>query len=139
MPNRKQIIIITVLGILTLMLGCKPKANPVKTQPLTPRTLTLEEKRVVGTYEKKFLNSTLKYIFLHNGMGKLDGGNPNRPASKFKWSIVDGEIHINHPNNIVHVWRLNPDNSISHITSIYQGSVRRDRPKENQTTFKKIN
>ena len=54
MPNRKQILAITVLGLVALMLGCKSNANQIgnvaretviepKPNPVKPRTISQED------------------------------------------------------------------------------------------------
>ena len=78
--NWNQIIAITVLGILTLMLGCKPNAteigeiagDPVKPEPV--KELSPEQKQkalrdsVVGEYVSKEGSPAYRYFFLENGI-----------------------------------------------------------------------
>ena len=110
------------------------------------RNLTLEEKELVGTYERKSGAYTLRYVLLEDGIVESYSNDfgPIRPApdfvrGKMKWSIVDNEIHIRNLFNFVYVWRLNPDNSIAKIAYIGDGK-RKELTKEQQAiTFKKIN
>ncbi len=158
MPNRNQIIAITVLGIVTLMLGCKPNAtgigevagdptvkpkpNPVKPKPV--RVLTIEEKKIVGTYEHKRGADTFRYVLLKDGQAWLKVWERYRARSSmptegnFKWSLVENEMHFKHPNNVVYIYKINPDNSITHIAYIEKDGTRTDLPKEQGATLKKI-
>ena len=130
MPNRKQIIAITVLGIAALMLGCKPKPNPVKPNPNPVKPRTISRKDIVGTYERKSGAITGKWVFLDNGTSEQYANGKKRDED-FKWSIVDNQIHIVRNNNVVAVYRLNPDNSITYIANII-GGKRTDYAKEQQ-------
>ena len=161
MPNRNQIIAITVLGIVALMLGCKPdatgigevagdptiepKPDPVEPKPdpvepeLPPhRELALEEKKLVGTYERKSGAITGKWVFLDNGVQERYNNGIKEPQN-YKWSIVDKELHIEYYTDIVSVYGINPDNSITYIANII-GGKRTDYAKEQQQilTWKKI-
>jgi len=115
----------------------KPKPTPVKTQPLTPRTLTLEEKQVVGTYERKMGIVTLRKVFLDNGVFE-SYMNGKKQEEKLKWSIEDGEIHVNRFGHMV-VWGINTDKSISHIGEIEYGKRTNTTKIQQQQTWKKIN
>ena len=110
------------------------RASATKTSSATPnRQLTLEEKDIIGTYENRG-SYTYRYVLLENGIAKylksIDG-----TTTDLKWSIVDNELHIVWANGGVHVWKLNPDNSITIIAHILKGQ-RTDYPK--RETFKKI-
>ena len=144
--NWNQIIAITVLGIVALMLGCKPNATGIDE--------ALREK-VVGTYERKRGNDTIRYVFLDNGLGKYHDGEQSSQegtsiAIPLKWSIVDNEVHIIWSSNYVEVGMINPVNSIIFIADIRNGKrterlngvveidVNGKKTKETQTTYKKI-
>lgn len=45
-----------VTNVVTNTAPIKPKPNPAKSKPTPTRVLTLEEKDIVGTYERKWLN-----------------------------------------------------------------------------------
>ena len=111
--------------------GNRPKAKPVK-------ELTAEEKKVVGTYEMKEGEDTIKYVFLENGVLEAYR-NGKKHEGKFKWKISkDGEIYfIDKHEDIGGVSRINIDGSITFIASIVDGK-RTDFTKEEQFTYKKI-
>ena len=108
-------------------------ANPVK-------ELTLEEK-VVGEYEQRVVTPlsnrtvSMKLSFLANGVCELYSN--GKKTYEFKWEIVDGEIHNIFPSGLRSVLRINKDTSITEIANMDNGK-RIDRPKEVQSTYKKI-
>ena len=142
MPNRNQIIAITVLGIVALLLGCKPDATeiyeiggePFKPEPI--KKLTLEEK-VVGEYEFKDDKDTrFRMRVLENGVLESNIKDKQREGD-FKWSISeDGELHVEAGDGIILVFRINKDGSITAVAGIDKYG-RDDKPKEKQRTFKK--
>jgi len=111
-------------------------ARPVK-------ELTAEEKKalrdsIVGEYEFKG-ELTERFVLLDNGIaessnvGKID-------KIEVKWKISkEGEIHttFSSSKDIITVWRVNKDRSITAIAMIKDGK-RSDRPKIYQRTYKKI-
>ncbi len=105
-------------------------------QPKPTRTITLEEKDIIGTYERKSGANTIRYVFLANGT-KEGYWNGEKGPTVYKWSIVDNEIHIKYPNSLVSVCRINPDNSLIWIAIIRDGK-RTDESNEDQSTYKKI-
>jgi hypothetical protein len=143
--NRKQIIAITVLGIVALMLGCKPNATgigEVAGDPDKPRTIS--KKDVIGAYEYRWRLSSAggwesyRHVLLENGIYEMhkDG----KKQAEYKWSIVNGEIlHIEAAKTVTWVLRISYDGSITRIAYIEDGN-RKDYPKHQQTTiYKKIN
>jgi len=98
------------------------------------KTPTLEES-VVGEYEAEVDGQKRKDVYLENGVREwyVNG----RRSFTTKWSIVDGEIHVNYNNGWEEVYRINKDNSITWIAKIVDG--KRDVvPKEWLHTYKKI-
>ena len=114
--------IILLIGLLVV--GCT--TIPVK-------ELTAEEKKVVGEYQSKYNGSTLKYVFLENGIGEwfLDG----KKEQEYKWAIVNGAIHAE--DDDIYIYRINDDLSITYIAIIRDGK-RDDSIKFADITFKKI-
>ena len=181
MPYRKQIITITVLGILAFILGywinlpeestveraeagepiaptivtnvitntvnntvtniitntvpIQPKPNPVKPKPLTSGQLTLSEKDIVGTYERKFSIATYKRVYLENGVRESYAN--GKKVEEHKWSIVNGEIHIIIDSRYIQVYRVNNDKRITWIAEI-NDAKRKDTLNTYQYTYKKI-
>ena len=127
--NRKQIFIISVLGILAIMLGCKPKLA---------RELTLAEKRIVGTYEHTTNEGSIcKYILLDNGVKERYNNGIKEPQN-YKWSVVDKELHLEFDRGYANIYRINPDNSLTYIGYILPNGERKNYPKPVQNPFKKI-
>jgi len=110
------------LIIVLLVVGC---GTPVK-------ELTLEEK-VVGEYEIKLGEDTIKLVLLENGSGE-EYKNGKKNEGKGKWKIVNGEIHADGGAENISVCRINKDGSITFIASIVEGK-RTDFPKEDQPTL----
>ena len=119
-------LIVLVVGLLSV--GCGNSA----------------EKKVVGEYEYKDEDGdTRKWAFLDNGI--VERHSDGKKQREFKWSIVDGEIHIIDENGNIGVLRINAHaagkspKSITRIASIDRDGKRTDMPKEFQQTYKKIN
>ena len=89
----------------------------------------------VGTYEGKNVGDT--FVLLDNGVLEAyrDGEKRNKEG---KWKVVDGEIHADNTNGDIAVLSINKDKSITPIARIDEDGKRRDYPKDNQATFKKI-
>ena len=93
-----------------------------------------QRKKVIGAYESTWLTTPWpRLVLLENGITeaylngkKYDG----------KWKIVDGEIHTD--DGDIGVWRINKDRSITHIANIDKDGKRKEIPKGEQTTFKRI-
>ena len=119
----QRILIVLVVGLMAV--GC-----------LTPeqKQKTLRDS-VVGEYEFKLDGTTRKAVLLENGVYELYENGEKQ--TEHKWSIVDGEIHAAIGSEFIAVFRINADKSITWIAGIRNGK-RKDRPKEDQTTFKKI-
>ena len=120
-------LIVLVVGLLTV--GCG-------------KELTAEEKQkalrdsVIGGHEHVYKEGgTQKWVFLEDGV--YEWYEDGKKQLEDKWSISNGEIHAAIGSKVIAVWRINPDKSITWIAEI-QGGKRTDRPKEHQTTFKKI-
>ena len=109
---------------------------PVKPKSPTPRQLTLEEKDIVGTYEYKEVIHSYGYVFLDNGIMEYYA-NGKKDIKDYKWSIVGNEVHRILTDSNVMVYRINPDNSLTAISSIV-GGKRGDLQSAAQVTFKKI-
>ena len=117
----------TLLVIVALLVGgCATK--PVK-------ELTLRE-QVIGTYDRKIGQDTVRLVFLENGVRK--GYANGKKAEEGKWSAVGGEIHADAGDGITSVLSINKDGSISIIAEIYGGGKRQDVPKTEHVTFKRI-
>ena len=108
------------------------KAKPVKE---LARELTLEEK-VVGTYEGKIDGYAVRLALLDNGV--LENYEDGKKRDEAKWKIVDGDIHCPNQGSVTGVLIINKDGSLTTIARIGKDGKRRDIPKEDQLTFKKI-
>ena len=96
------------------------KVNGTTEKPV--KELTAEEK-VVGTYEAKIGEATMRMV-----LNEAEG----------KWEVVNGEIHVEVEDGRILVHRINKDGSLTTIARIGKDGKRRDIPKEDQLTFKKI-
>ena len=157
MPNRKQIIAITVLGIVALMLGCKPNAkveqevagdptiepkpDPIELKPNPIKELTSEEK-VVGTYEAKKEEATVKLVLLENG--KSEHWVNGEKKGEATWKLVEKEVHVLGRKRLffgdgedARVYKIEPNGDLTWIANIRDGK-REDVPIGEQFTFKKI-
>ena len=109
-------------------------AKPVK-------ELTLEEK-VVGTYEGKIDGYAVRLALLDNGVLEPYDGAWKSWSTFFsaKWKIVDGDIHLPNASTTgsTGVLIIDKDGSLTTIARIGKDGKRRDNPKEDQMTFKRI-
>ena len=124
-------LIVLVVGLLTV--GCA--------------TLTPEQKQktlrdsVVGEYEYKPTQGqysgrvTSKLVFLENGI-RENYFHGQKQAEK-KWSIENKEMHVKFDFELIHVYRINKNKSITLVAAIRSGK-REARSKQYYMTFKKI-
>ena len=91
---------------------------------------------VVGEYEHKKRGH--KYVFLENGAAEGYVHGNRQKAEEYKWSIVGGEIHVKYDSELINVYRINEDKSITYIAEIFKDVKRTDWLKDEQTTYKKI-
>ena len=104
------------------------------------KELTLEdqkalEEKVVGEWSESD-GDTGRLIFLDNGFAEhYTNGKKDEEG---KWKVVDGEIHADNNGGDIAVLSINKDKSITPIARIDEDGKRRDYPKEQQLTFKKI-
>ena len=131
-------LIVLVVGLLTV--GCATMKDVCVqlgiSKPNTPeqKQKTLRDS-VVGEYEFKADGVTGKQVYLENGIREwYENG---KKQTEGKWSIVNGEIHVEYGSGTIDVHRINPDKSITLIADIF-GGKRGDWSKENQWTSKKI-
>jgi len=111
------------------------KVDDNATKPV--KELTLEEK-VVGEYEFKVSTVTVRLVFMDGGFAE-SYTNGKKEEEDAKWKIVDGELHVVDKDKSILVYRINKDGSITQIAQIDKDGKRKDYPKEEQITYKKIN
>ena len=134
-----------LLMIAVVLVGCREAENGAYKQTTTAKPvkeLTLEEKKVIGEYGRKTnqFGDMKKWRLLKDGgvewlyndtiilsAGELD----------FTWIVVDSEIQIG-GGGPSKVYRINEDESITHIARIGKNGERKDFPKEEQETLKRI-
>ena len=125
------------------------KEAQTKTKVTEPvKELTLEEK-VVGEYEFKIDENTVRMVFLDNGIVEAYR-NGKKGEKDGKWKISkDGELHVTDPDGNILVYRINKGGSLTVIAGILkdgtalsmrlEGAIgREDFPEERQFTFKRI-
>ena len=141
--------IILIIGLSVVGCGKQEQADTNESTPSTNtnevvgttakpvKELTLEEK-VVGEYEFKDDKDTrFRMRVLENGVLESNIKDKQREED-FKWSISeDGELHVEAGDGIILVFRINKDSSMTIIAGIDKDG-RDDKPKEHQSTFKKI-
>ena len=108
------------------------KVNGTTAKPV--KELTLEEK-IVGTYEKKFDEGTMKLVILENGT--VEKYNNGEKTDDFEWKIVGKEVHLGDGMPPVDVGKIEPNGDLTAIAEI-DGGGRKDYSKEDQRTFKRI-
>ena len=149
MPDKKDIIIIALLCVIALGLGYwvglpektvdKPKAaTPSNNATKTIRKLTVEEEKVIGTYELKEDGNTERVVLLDNGIMELykNGKKEDRDG---KWKITkEGELQVTIADGGIIVFSINKDGSITAIAEITKDGEREDYPKGLSRALKKI-
>jgi hypothetical protein len=136
-----------IIGLLVVGCGKQEQADANESTPTTNtnevdgttakpvKELTKED--VVGTYEAKWENGrTEGGVFLENGVFE-SYENGKKREEEAKWTIINGEIHVEFEDGRIFVVRINPDKSITLIANISDGE-REDIRKEIQIPLKKI-
>ena len=115
-------LIILVLGLIAVGYG--------------QRNLTLEEQKIVGSYEiKKYGKDIYRIILRDNGiMEEYENGKKDK---ELKWSIVGKEVHIEYRNSDVEVLKINHDGSLTGIAYLEDGKRTITRQRE-QDTWKRV-
>ena len=95
------------------------------------------EKKVVGEYERNSKGgTTYRLVFLKNGT--MENYLSGQKTDENKWAIVNGEIHVAYnKEGVIVIHRINKNISITWISRIWDGK-RKDLPKDEQVTYKKI-
>ena len=114
--------IVLIIGLLVV--GCGKQEQTTTEKPV--KELTAEEKKVVGTYEHEFTGTIAKQRLVFQENGKVERGRSYGEDAEGKWSVVDGEIHIEWENGesfLGPLWlmRVNTDTSITLIAHIRDG------------------
>ena len=124
--------IILLIAVMVLSACASVPTKPVK-------ELTLREK-VVGEYEMRNPNQgregkdTIKLVLLGTGIiemtafAKTDGGT---------WKMVGNEVHVAEEGKSIAVFKIEPNGDLTMIAEIIR-TKRKDIPKEDQMTLKKI-
>ncbi len=100
-------LIVLVVGLLAV--GCGGSKYS--------RSLTLEEKKVVGEYEYNDRRGVSKAVLLNNGV--YEEHENGKKTRENKWSIINGEIHAG--SEFINVYRIDKDKSITYIALIEYG------------------
>ena len=89
---------------------------------------------VIGEYEANIDGDIHRAVLAKNGISEwyLEG----KKTKEYKWKIVKEEIHIIY-NFIIHVYRINKDQTITYIAYI-RDEKRTDAPKDYRYTYKRI-
>jgi hypothetical protein len=106
------------------------------------KELSAEEKKVVGEYELIMRAPVVgdggsnKWVLRENGVA--ENYTASIKTSEAKWSIVNGEIHVEYDSGVIVIFRINTNKSITGIAGIRDGK-RTDIPNARQFTYKKSN
>ena len=115
-----------------------PTTNTNKVHGTTEKPvkeLTLEEK-VVGAYEIKEGEYTIKIILLENGGGEAYV-NGKKQEEDMKWKMAGNEVHVAEIGKSIAVFKIEPNGDLTPIAEIIS-TRRKGIPKEEQQTIKKI-
>jgi len=136
-----------IIGLLVVGCGKQEQTDANKSTPTTNtnevsgttekpvKELTKED--VVGTYEAKKDGRTEGVIFLENGVIESYENGKKRELEA-KWTIINGEIHVEVEDGRILVFSINKDKSVTNIAIIDKGGKREDIPKEHQVPIKRI-
>ena len=104
------------------------------------RKLTEEEKKIVGTYEAKKEETTVKLVLLENG--KSEHWVNGEKKGEATWKLVEKEVHVLGRKRLffgdgedARVYKIEPNGDLTWIANI-RGGKRKDVPIEEQFTFK---
>ena len=112
-----KVLITVVIGLLVV--GCGG------------RSLTEEEKKVVGSYEAKVEGVTVKLVFLENGKVEHYRNEEGR-----EWKIDEKKVHVVSKNS-TSIYKIEPNGDLTWIALDYVGERIPKRPFQS-ATFKKI-
>jgi len=142
-----------IIGLLVVGCGKQEQTDANESTPSTNtnkvdgttakpvKELTLEEKKVVGTYEAKRVGDTYRVVLLENGIAEAYRSG-KKEEKEVKWSISkEGELHFTYGGGVIVVLSINKDESLTGIASIDKDGKREDFLKEDQQfvpTLKKI-
>ena len=131
-----------IIGLLVVGCGKQEQADANESTPTTTekpdKELTPEQKQkalrdsAVGTYEGKDVGDTL--VYLDNGV--LEAYEDGEKEEEGKWKIINKEIYLEIDDEHGFL-KINKDGSLTAIARIRDGE-RKDYPKENQITYKRI-
>ena len=95
------------------------------------RSLTEEEKKVVGSYEAKVGGATVKLVFLENGKVEHYRNEEGRD-----WKIDGKKVHVVSKNS-TSIYKIEPNGDLTWIALDYVGERIPKRPFQS-ATFKRI-
>ena len=97
-------------------------------------------KKVVGSYELKFGETTIKFVFLENR--KLQGFLPKgleKEKIEGTWKLVEKEVHVvEEGQSSTAVFKIEPNGDLIFFARIDSEGKRTDFPKDEQETYKKL-
>jgi hypothetical protein len=105
------------------------------------RSLTEEEKKLIGTYERTASSgSTVQHVLLEDGTTEMYINGTTKLAEG-QWSLVDKELHwkiSDKQGGGGSVYRINPDSSLTQVAGLDKDGKRRDFIKVRGHLLKKI-
>ena len=119
-----------ILLIALLLSGCR-SLPPIKKMSF--------EESVVGTYERRNGEITVRFVFLDNGV--FESNRNDSKVNELKWKMEDEQVHVgtwSAPNALpinVLVYRIEPNGNLTRIAHIHDGN----REGTRELTYRKTN
>ena len=127
--------LITII-IMLVAAGCGKSEVETKTETETGKTekkpLSPEEK-LVGSYEAKKYDMTVKLVLLENGKGEVYAEGNRWKAT---WKIVGKEVHFLE-GETTGVLKIKPNGDLTEIAYFFRGE-RKDISKDFQSLWRKV-
>ena len=124
--------------IMLVAAGCGKTEVETKTETKTERIFDGDQPPLdlplVGTYEAKKEETTVKLVLLENG--KSEHWVNGEKKGEATWKIVEKEVLVV-GKEFTEVLKIEPNGDLTAIARIKDGK-RKETPKENQSTFKKL-
>ena len=99
------------------------------------KSLTEEEKKVVGSYKQNFEGTTDELVLHENRV--FEGHKNGEKQADGTWKIVGKEVHAENMLRTI-VWRIETNGDLTCFAETIYGNKRKDFSKEQQMTLKKI-
>ena len=103
------------------------------------KKLTAEEEKLVGSYEAKIGDTTLKLVFFENGKSEFSENGEKKKDGTWEMPLLrfelGKEVHVGYENS-KSFYKIEPNGDLTEIANIVDGE--REEVQRVQTTFTKI-